>query len=142
MQKKASGKQRRMTKQKKAIYNILRGTTTHPSVEWIFSEASKIMPDISLATVYRNLSALCQDGLITEMQYTKLQTRFDGDPKPHYHFVCLDCGKILDTESDLEKLRADIEELALSLAMGQITGHRLEFYGHCRECVAEMKNLS
>lgn len=134
MQYKVSGKQRRMTKQKKAIYNILRGTTTHPPVEWIFSEASKIMPDISLATVYRNLSSLCQDGLITEMQYTKLQTRFDGDPRPHYHFVCLNCGKILDAEPELEKLRPGIEELALNSLREHITGHRLEFYGYCREC--------
>jgi len=137
MQKKAPGKQRRMTKQKKAIYNILRSTSIHPSVEWIYAEASKIMPDISLATVYRNLSSLCQDGLITEMQYTKLQTRFDGNPSPHYHFVCLDCGRILDAEPDLEKLRIGIEELALVSPMGQISGHRLEFYGHCRECQAQ-----
>jgi len=137
MQNKAPGKQRRMTKQKKAIYNILRGTSIHPSVEWIYAEVSKIMPDISLATVYRNLSSLCQDGLITEMQFTKLQTRYDGDIKPHYHFVCLDCGKILDAEPELEKLRTGIEKLALDSAFGLITGHRLEFYGCCQECLVK-----
>ena len=135
MQNKVLGKQRRMTKQKKAIYNILLNTTTHPTAEWIYLEASKIMPDISLATVYRNLASLSQDGLIAEMEYTKLQTHYDGNPKPHYHFVCSNCGKILDFEPKQKELRASIEEIARASAIGQIVGHRLEFYGNCRECL-------
>ena len=48
----------RLTKQKKLILDILRHTNIHAAVDWIFEQARKEIPNLSLSTVYRNLSLL------------------------------------------------------------------------------------
>ena len=46
------------SKQREVILNVLHSTNTHPTVNWIYSEARKTLPNISLGTVYRNLTEL------------------------------------------------------------------------------------
>ncbi|MDK2887460.1 MAG: Fur family transcriptional regulator, peroxide stress response regulator [Thermoanaerobacter sp.] len=127
-------KPRRMTKQKKLILEILRNTNTHPTADWIYEQARKQIPDISLGTIYRNLNNLKQAGEIMELNYGSTFSRFDGNPQNHYHFVCDGCGRIFDLDLPLMN---NLEEKVSSLTGMQVTRHRLEFYGYCRECQAK-----
>ena len=79
-----------------AILNCVRCTTTHPSAEWVFEHVRQEVPDISLATVYRNLSLFKDQGLITSLGTVKGVERFDGNTDPHVHFICTGCGCIVD----------------------------------------------
>jgi len=83
-----AAKRKRMTRQKQVVYDVLCSTKSHPTAEWIYSEARKQIPNIGLGTIYRNLQVLLEEGKIRELNYGKSQSRFDGDPSPHYHFVC------------------------------------------------------
>lgn len=125
-------KQKRMTRQKKVIYEVLCSTTCHPTADWIYSEARKAIPDISLGTVYRNLQVLLEDKRIQELNYGKGQSRFDGNPKPHYHFVCERCARVLDFDLDDELVQPTV----LNQAPGLVKSHRLECYGICQDCLA------
>ena len=49
---------RRNTRQRAVVYNVLRHTRSHPDAEWIYKEARKIIPNLSLGTIYRNLKIL------------------------------------------------------------------------------------
>ena len=51
-------KKSRSTKQRAAILEILRKSGFHPTAEAIYREARKVLPNISLGTVYRNLNFL------------------------------------------------------------------------------------
>ena len=62
-------KQKRMTKQKAVVYEILCSTDTHPTADWIYEQARKRIPEISLGTVYRNLQVLLEDKKIIELNY-------------------------------------------------------------------------
>lgn len=124
-------RQTRMTRQKKVIYGILFSTDTHPTAEWIYQEAKKQLPDISLGTVYRNLQILRDDGRILELNYGKGHSRFDGTPTPHYHFVCERCGRVLDFAPEAEQ----VSDSVLEGAPGQVLAHRLECYGICKDCL-------
>lgn len=124
-------KRKRMTKQKKVIYDILCSTETHPTADWIYNEARKQIPEISLGTVYRNLHVLQEDGKIIELTYGKDQCRYDGCITPHYHFVCMNCGKVLDFAPDCPQIGQDV----LDSAPGLVKEHRLECYGLCRDCM-------
>ncbi|MGN0709492.1 MAG: transcriptional repressor, partial [Anaerovoracaceae bacterium] len=44
------------SKQKQLIYDIVKSTDTHPTADWIYNKAREKMPNIGVATVYRNLS--------------------------------------------------------------------------------------
>ena len=91
-------KQKRMTKQKKLILDILSSSGCHPTAEWIYQEARKVLPDISLGTVYRNLRSLKEEGKIQELNYGKAFSRFDYNPGRHCHFICDICGQVFDCD--------------------------------------------
>ena len=128
-------KRKRMTKQKRVIMDILRNTKSHPTAEWIYQEARKVMPNISLGTVYRNLQVLRENGLISELRYGKSFSRFDGNPELHYHFVCEKCHCVSDVEDAFTQMIAEkIAESANKYQKGLISSYRLEFYGICKNC--------
>lgn len=122
-----------MTKQKKLIYDLLSSTKSHPTADWLYDEARKVIPDISLGTVYRNLQVLSREKQIQELNYGKAQSRFDANPAPHYHFVCRDCGSVIDC--DMEPLA--LEEACAHALPGKCEEYRLEFYGTCHHCLEE-----
>ena len=115
-----------------AILNCVRCTTTHPSAEWVYENVRTQMPDISLATVYRNLSLFKEQGLITSLGTVKGVERFDGNTEPHVHFICTGCGAVLD----LPEISVP-EELNSAVARssgGRVDNCQLSFTGICGEC--------
>ena len=124
-------KTQRLTRQKATILEILRSVDSHPTAEWVYQEARKKIPSLSLGTVYRNLNQLRDNGEIIELSYGSSQSRFDGKQDNHYHFRCLGCGKIIDLP--MPTIRS-IDSKARAAGDFTITGHRLEFYGLCAGC--------
>ena len=131
-------KSQRVTKQKTAILEILRSVDTHPTAEWLYQEARKQIPGISLGTVYRNLNQLRDNGEISELCYGSSQSHFDGRHDNHYHFCCTSCGRFYDIHMPMIK---SVETKAKAASGFTVTGHRLEFYGVCKECMAEAAAL-
>ena len=84
------------SKQREAILDVLRSTDTHPTANWIYEKVREKLPNISLGTVYRNLSSLTADGEIIKIEVGDGFEHFDGDISPHLHLYCRECGKILD----------------------------------------------
>ena len=125
------GKSTRMTRQKKTILDILRSTKSHPPAEWVYEQARKQLPDISLGTVYRNLKLLKETGQILELNYGSAFSRYDGNSLNHYHFTCEKCNKVFDINI-LPNINLD-KKIAEHTGF-EVYGHRLEFYGLCDEC--------
>ena len=115
-----------------AILSCVRSTHTHPSAEWVYEHVKAEMPDISLATVYRNLSLFKDQGLIQSLGTVKGVERFDGNTQPHVHFVCTGCGCIVDLPGI-----AVPEELNTAVSResgGRVDSCQLTFTGLCGEC--------
>jgi Fur family transcriptional regulator, peroxide stress response regulator len=121
----------RKTKQKEAIINILRGTTSHPSADWVYEQVRKEIPNISLGTVYRNLRLLKESGQILELISTSEMSRFDGNTELHYHFRCDGCGKIFDIEDPVDTA---IEKKVARKTGFEVAHHNLELGGLCLDC--------
>lgn len=121
----------RMTRQKRVILKVLRSTKSHPTADWIYEQARKEIPDISLGTVYRNLNLLKEAGEIMELSYGSTYRRFDGNPENHYHFHCQECGKVIDIDLPMQY---DLDEYIKKNQGHLVKTHRLEFYGICKEC--------
>ncbi len=86
----------RYSQQREVIKNIVRSTKTHPSANWIYIKAKKIINNISLGTVYRNLKTLEKSGDL-RIIYDNDQVRYDGNLEDHHHLKCLECGLIIDS---------------------------------------------
>ena len=89
-------KRRNYSRKREAILNAVRSTTCHPTADWVYEALKPEYPDLSLGTVYRNLAQFKQEGTIISVGVVNGQERFDGNVKPHTHFVCSQCGRVLD----------------------------------------------
>jgi len=123
----------RRTKQREVILDVLRSTRSHPTADWVYQEVRKEMPNVSLGTIYRNLKTLTEMGQALELSYGSTYSRFDGNPENHYHFVCEECGQVTDLDLPVQK---QLEEDVSDMIDGQVSYHRLEFYGVCRDCLS------
>ena len=122
-------------RKRNAILECLRNTHAHPSAEALFQMLQKEHPDISLATVYRNLTLFKQQGLIQSLGTVNGIERFDGNTQPHVHFICGNCESVLDLpELDPpESLRS----AAAKATGGEVTGCQLIFTGTCQDCLSQ-----
>ncbi len=123
--------QRRLTKQKELILDIVQRSYDHPTADEVYAEAKSIKDDISRCTVYRNLHQLAEDGLIQEItSIGQFPNRYDFNLKQHYHVVCSHCGKIEDVDVDLNPL--DISKVESTGF--KVTGVEIIFRGVCPKC--------
>jgi len=86
----------RSTRQRDVILEDLRSVKTHPTADEVYEMSRKRVPDISLATVYRNLERMSELGVITRLDLSAGKRRYDGDVSRHYHFRCPVCGRVFD----------------------------------------------
>jgi Fur family peroxide stress response transcriptional regulator len=121
----------RRTKQKEAILEVLRGTNSHPTADWIYNEVRKMIPNISLGTVYRNLRLLCESGDISELDLCGTLSRFDARRDNHYHFRCENCGLVFDVDLPVDE---EMDRRAAQKTGFEVLYHRLEFRGVCEGC--------
>ena len=115
-----------------AILTCLMNTDTHPSAEMVQQMLQESHPDISQATIYRNLALFKKQGLITSVATVNGTERFDANTKPHVHFICNGC----DTVLDLHQITVPVE---LGADAETSTGCHVEtcqltFTGLCSNC--------
>lgn len=124
-------------RKRNAILTCLRSTHAHPSAETLYEMLQSQHPDISLATVYRNLALFKSQGIIQSVGIVDGIERFDGNTEPHVHFVCSSCHSILDLPQIAvpEQLRSTVEK-----ATGGTVGEcQLSFTGTCQSCCEKEK---
>lgn len=121
------------SRQREAIKEYLASTKEHPTADTVYTHIRKNYPNISLGTVYRNLSLLAEQGEILKINCHDGSDRFDGNPQPHYHFLCNECGKVLDIA--MESID-HINVIAGAGFQGKVEGHVTFFYGKCPECIS------
>ena len=119
-----------------AILNCLKSTTVHPSADWVFAQLKPEFPDLSLGTVYRNLTYFKEQGLIISLGTVNGVERFDGNVEPHVHFVCANCNQVIDLP-DMTIPQSLTAEAASQIG-GTITNASLTFSGICGECSTKL----
>ena len=93
-----------MQSQKQFILDIVRSSHSHLTAEQILGLARERRPRIAVGTVYRNLSALCEQGELRSIVVPESPVIYDGTLSPHDHMVCRRCGKLKDVVLPLELL--------------------------------------
>lgn len=117
----------RMTGQRKVIAQILDSSKDHPDVEELFARACQQDPKISLATVYRTVKTLEEQGILEKVEFGDGRARYEAAGRAHHdHLIDVDTGKVIEfVDPDIEALQ---EKIAAKLGY-RLTGHRLELFG-------------
>ncbi len=121
------------SRQRKAIKDFLMTRKDHPTAETVYLNVRETYPHISLGTVYRNLTLLSDMGDIQKLHLGDGLDHFDSDIHPHDHFLCTECGAVLDIDFQSDD-DFNMDERANSTFDGMITGHITYFHGICPEC--------
>lgn len=119
-------------KKRDAVLNCLRSTDTHPTAEWVYAQLKAEYPDISLGTVYRNLSMFKSQGVICSIGTVHGVERFDANTDPHVHFICQECDSVIDL-MEME-IPDSLTEAASRYSGGCAESCQLSFTGTCRKC--------
>lgn len=122
----------RFTVQRAAVYDVLSGTTSHPTADDVFTSVRGDVPDISLATVYKALEAFVSCGVARKLTLGTGPARYDSRTDDHEHIRCLSCGRVQDIEGAGP---ADWMEGLAGLTRFDVVGYRLELEGYCPDCV-------
>jgi Fur family ferric uptake transcriptional regulator len=121
----------RQTRQRQIVLETVLSTMDHPTAEWVFRQTRRRMPRISLATVYRNLKALVEEGLVREIHAGGHPARYDGNTGRHYHIRCLSCGRVNDLPMSVD---TRLEEEAGRAMNYRVVSHQVEVLGVCPLC--------
>lgn len=119
------------SRQRESISNFLKSRKDHPTAEQVYLNLKPEYPNISLGTIYRNLSLLAELGEIKKLSCGDIADHFDADTSPHYHFICNKCQSVIDL--DMQDI-SFINTLAADSFNGEIEGHNTYFYGTCERC--------
>ncbi len=123
---------RNFSPKRQAILQALCSTKEHPTVEWVCEQVMERYPNISLATVYRNIAQLKEDGLVITVGVVDGHERLDSTTRPHPHFICRNCGAVIDVDvsvSGEEMCKSVSNQYGVNLDHFDIT-----FWGNCTDC--------
>jgi Fur family transcriptional regulator, peroxide stress response regulator len=124
---------KRATRQLEAVFQALQGDPTHPFADESYRGVRKKLPRISLATVYRNLQRLVEDGKIRTVLLGERVARYDPETTDHDHFICESCGRVIDLFLDRNR-QVDLTRLVSDGYL--VSTHSLTVYGVCQVCAA------
>lgn len=124
------------SRQRERIREYVRSCKEHPTADNVYGVMKEEFPNISLGTVYRNLSLLVELGEITKISIDNGPDRFDCNTKPHSHFICTHCHCIQDIE--IPEIDCVVEKASEDIN-GKISAHRTTLYGICKQCLEEEK---
>jgi Fur family transcriptional regulator, peroxide stress response regulator len=108
---------RKVTPQRELIASLLVDNSTHPTAEALFEAAVKIMPSLSLKTVYSVLADFDGLGEIRTVSVAGGPLRFDPNTSEHHHLICRQCGAIHDVTVDTS---------AITEGSGTAAGHLID----------------
>jgi len=120
----------RLTPQRREIIKLLSRDKSHPGAMDILHKVKKIVPGISMSTVYYTLDMMKKEGLIRELEYYDTDNRYEINIKDHINLVCTMCRKISDFTGNVPSFSKEVEkETGFKPA-----SMRFEYYGICRDC--------
>ena len=123
------------SRQREAIKSFIMTRKDHPTADVVYHSLRADFPNISLGTVYRNLSLLEEIGEIIKISTGVGPDHYDYNTAPHYHFICRGCGLVMDIDLDFaDELMTQVQE-STDLAIESCS---VSFTGLCPDCKNEL----
>jgi len=102
----------------------------HLSIDELFEKIKKQFNSISLATLYKNINAMLESSLITEVKIPTMKSKYEIAKETHAHLLCDSCGEFKDIYLDLDALMSITE----SKSNYRLKETSLVFSGLCEKC--------
>ncbi len=123
------------SKQRDEILEILSKKNYHPTAEDIYTQVKRKLPNVGIATIYRNLEQLNRMGTVLKIDLPDGAACYDGNMEKHDHIICSECGKITDVW--LNHDISDYVDFKKKIPEYTVTGYSIDFQGICKKCKAK-----
>jgi Fur family peroxide stress response transcriptional regulator len=124
----------RSTRQRAAVFAFLCSTNAHPTADQVYAAVRRVIPNISLATVYKALDALVDARLAARFSDGEGPARYDTHGEAHYHLRCTRTGQVRDLPLPYDPQLPERLDPALVESLRRqgfhVTGHRFELLGY------------
>jgi Fur family ferric uptake transcriptional regulator len=118
----------RSTKQRAAIHDALKQSGRPLLPQELLAQAQRSVPNLSLATIYRNIKGLIADGLVEVVSLPGETDRYEIHKHHHHHFHCNHCQQV----TDIDACPGDLSQL---MPKGYtLEAHQITLYGRCPAC--------
>ena len=117
----------------RAVLEVLRASQRHPTAFDVHEAVRRTRPRIGLATVYRILHQLTEQGFIKELAYGSGCSRYDACIRRHDHAFCTECGALLDIPQDVQMSIGALQAAAHSTDF-ELGSYEVRIYGRCTTC--------
>ncbi len=124
------------SRQREIILETLKSNVVHPTAEYLYAILKAKAPNISLATLYRNLNQLADNGVIKKIDGLEAPSHYDHNTHEHYHFICDECKRVFDVSSDVAPNIVQKTEEELGFIVKK---HDIIFNGICIDCLEKIK---
>ena len=118
----------RNTKQKQILTQVIENAGRPLNINEILEEGQKLIPNLGVATVYREISRLSASNEITTVSIAGDAPRYELSKHHHHHFKCNECDKVYEMEGCSNDLKKLVPKGFKPL------NHDLTFYGICKAC--------
>ncbi len=117
----------KVTPNRLKVAEVIFNSKEHPSIDEIHTTLTRNGKNISFTSVYNIIKMFQSAGIVKEIK-SKDRSRYDANTKPHSHFICKNCGRVIDIEEDLN---IDFPEKVNSMKVESI---EVNYFGLCQEC--------
>jgi Fur family ferric uptake transcriptional regulator/Fur family peroxide stress response transcriptional regulator len=104
----------------------------HANVDEIYEEVRQTHPTLSLATVYKNIVTMVEQGVLVEVPIVGKKSKYELKKSEHLHLICTECGSVRDQA--LDKILAEDTSKIAQHSSFALKERQLNLYGICREC--------
>jgi Fur family ferric uptake transcriptional regulator/Fur family peroxide stress response transcriptional regulator len=108
------------------------GELGHANVDEIYGKVLETHPTLSLATVYKNIITMVDQGVLVEVPIAGKKSKYELKKEEHLHLVCVECGSVVDRELD-DILAEDTKKIAQNSSFA-LKERQLNLYGVCDKC--------
>jgi Fur family transcriptional regulator, ferric uptake regulator len=91
----------RITTTRRLLLGRLFEDPKHRTAEELSEEVQSLAPDVHLSTIYRNLDELEKLGVVVHSHLGHGPATYHLASETHGHFVCEECGKMIEAPADL-----------------------------------------
>ena len=130
-----------LTSNARAVLDVVRATREHPTAIEIYETVKLRRPHIGLASVYRILHQLVEQGHIKEIGRSEESCRYDGQTSRHDHAVCTECGKLLDLPMEVTLAPELLQQTAQAAGI-ELGSYEVRLYGRCTACQQKTASIS
>jgi Fur family ferric uptake transcriptional regulator len=126
----------RNTRQRAAILQAIQEADRPLTPQEILEGARRHLPKLGLATVYRAIRGLTEDGLLAAVPVPGEPDRYEAAGKPHHHhFYCNACARVFEMHGCPGPLSR------LAPAGFEVDGHEVLLYGRCETCAKKKRSV-